>query len=96
MARGYAECPEEGTSKLVSDGPRAPNPVSKDMFADKSSRLEVRDVWPAGFFPTGILSDSDDSNDSGGCSASASGGSDTLARPRRRVPTKKRRQGARA
>ena len=35
------ECPEEGTIKLVSDWPRAPNPVSKDMFAKKSSKLEV-------------------------------------------------------
>ena len=26
---------------------RAPNPVSKDMFAKKSSRLGVCDVWPA-------------------------------------------------
>ena len=67
----------EGTIRLVSDWPRAPNPVSKDIFAKKSSRLEVRDVWPTGLFPNNPLSESDDSNDNGGCSASDSGGSDT-------------------
>ena len=78
-AEGYAECPEEGTIKLVSEWPKAPNLVSKDMFAKRSSQLEVHDVWPAGLFPNDVLSDSDDNNDSGECSASTSGGSDTQA-----------------
>ena len=43
-ARGYAEGAEEGTIKLVSEWPTAPNPVSIDMFAQSSSRLEVHDV----------------------------------------------------
>ena len=65
-ARGYAAGPEEGTINLVSDWPTAPNPVSKDMFAKKSSILKVRDVWLAVLFPKDILSDSDDSNVNGG------------------------------
>ena len=36
------------------------------MFAKKSSRLEVRDVWPAGWFPNDTTSNSDDGNDSTG------------------------------
>ena len=95
-ARGYAEWLEEGTIKLVSKWPKAPNPVSKDMFAKRSSRLEVHDVWPARLFPNDVLSNSDDNNVSGECSASTSGGSDTQARTRRRVPTKKSCRGARA
>ena len=77
IAIGYAECPEEGTIKVVTKRPRAPNPISKDMFAKRSSTLEVNDVWPAGLFPNDVLSDSDDNNDSGECNASTSGGSGT-------------------
>ena len=43
-ARGYAECLDEGTIQLVAEWPRAPNPLSKDMYACKASKLEVRDV----------------------------------------------------
>ena len=56
-ARGYAECPEEGTIKLVTDRPRAPNLISKDIYAHNSSKLEVRDVWPARLFKSEVLND---------------------------------------
>ena len=95
-ARGYVECREEVTIKLVSQWPRAPNAVSKNIFAKRSSRLEIHNVRPAGLFPNDVLSYSDDSNNSGECDSSTSGGSDTQARPRRPVPTKKGCRGPRA
>ena len=77
--RVYAECPEQETIKLIPERPKAPNPASKGMFANRSFRLEVHDVWPVGLFPNEVLGDSDDTNGSGDCSASTLGGSDTQA-----------------
>ena len=55
---------------------RAPNPISKDMYAHKSSKLQVRDVWPTGLFKSEVLSDSGGSNNNEG-----STGDDTAVMP---------------
>ena len=61
------------------------------MYTKKSSRLEVRNVWPTELFPSDVLGDNDDNNNGGGCSASDLGGSDTHVRPRKCVPARKHR-----
>ena len=50
----------------MADWPRAPNPIRKDMYPQKSSKLEVRDVWPTGLFKSEVLIDSGNSNNSEG------------------------------